>query len=167
MKTATSKNSPPASAAELKARALRLLAGREHTRAELARKLAPHAASPEALEQLLALLVEKRLLSEARFAEERARMLGRKYGALRVQQDLRARGVAEDLVERATAQTAGGELEQARAIVRRRFGTPATTPRERARRIRFLQSRGFAYDTIRAALGSLAEPDAAEDDLSH
>jgi len=147
----------------LKARALRLLAGREHTRAELARKLAPHAASPEALEQLLTLLVEKRLLSEARFAEERARVLGRKYGALRVRQDLRARGVADNLVERAATQTAAGELAQARAIVRRRFSAPAGTPRERARRIRFLQGRGFSHDTIRAALGAQAD-DACEDD---
>ena len=145
------KSSPPESAAELKARALRLLARREHTRSELARKLAPHAASGEAVEALLDGLVEKRQLSEARYAEERARVLARKYGAARIRHDLKAKGVAAEIVERFSDE---GELERAAAILARKYRTPATTREERARRIRFLQSRGFSYDTIRAVVSS-------------
>lgn len=143
----------PDSPAELKARALRALVRREHTRAELARKLAPHAASAEALDAVLDALVAKGQLSDARYAEVRARVLARKFGALRVRQDLRAHGVSTDLVEHEAAQAAAGELAHARAIVRRRFSAPAATREERARRTRFLQGRGFSYDTIRAALG--------------
>ena len=138
----------------MKARALRALARREHTRAELARKLAPHAASAEALDTLLDTLIANGQLSDARYAEERARVLARRFGARRVRQDLRARGVATDVVEHEAAQAAGGELAHARAIVRRRFPAPAATREERARRTRFLQGRGFSYDTIRAALGT-------------
>lgn len=145
----------PDSPAELKARALRALVRREHTRAELTRKLAPHAASGEALDALLDTLVATGQLSDARYAEERARVLARKFGARRVRQDLRARGVAADLVEHEAEQAAGGELAHARAIVRRRFLAPAATREERARRTRFLQGRGFSYDTIRTALGTL------------
>jgi len=152
------KSSPPESAAELKARALRLLARREHTRSELARKLAPHAASGEAIETLLDGLVEKRQLSEARYAEERARVLARKFGAARIRQDLKAKGVSADIIERLSGE---GELARAIAIVRRRFPAAAMTREERARRIRFLQGRGFSYDTIRAALRG----DVGEDDL--
>jgi regulatory protein len=143
------KSSPPESAAELRARALRLLTRREHTRAELARKLAPHAASDQVVEMLLDGLVEKRLLSEARYAEERARVLARKFGAARIRQDLKAKGVSAEIIERLSGD---GELERAAAIVRRRFPAVATTREERARRIRFLQGRGFSYDTIRAVL---------------
>jgi len=148
------KNSPPESAGELKARALRLLARREHTRAELAKKLAPHAGSGEAVEALLDGLVAQHLLSEARYAEERARVLARKFGAARIRHDLRSRGVAPELADRVAA---GDELERAIAIVRRRYPAPAASWSERARRARFLERRGFSHATIRAALGAAAD----------
>ena len=152
------KSSPPESAAELKARALRLLARREHTRSELARKLTPHAASGAALEALLDGLVAKHQLSEARYAEERARVLARKYGTARIRHELKAKGVAPEIVARLSDDA--NELERAIAIVRRRFPAPAATREERARRIRFLQGRGFSHDTIRAALrGEVDETD--------
>lgn len=149
----------PDSPAALKRRALGLLARREHTRAELARKLAPHAASPEALEALLDAFVDKRLLSDARYAEERARVLARKYGTARIRQDLQAKGVAPEIVERLPAED---ERARAIAIARRRYPAPARTREERARRIRFLQGRGFSFETIRAALGAQVD-DAPED----
>ena len=147
----------PDSPEALKARALRLLAGREHSRAELRRKLAARAGSAEALEALLDALEANKQLSDDRYAEARARQLARKYGAARIRQDLKAKGVGEGLVERVTAE---GELERARAILARKYRTPATTPRERARRMRFLQSRGYSFETIRALLSSAADDDA-------
>lgn len=81
----------PDTPAELKARALRHLVRREHSRAELARKLAPHAESPEALESLLDQLLAKKQLSDERFAEGRARTLSRKYGAARIRHDLKSK----------------------------------------------------------------------------
>jgi regulatory protein len=147
----------PDTPGELKARALRHLARREHSRAELARKLLPHADSPESLEQLLEALTARKQLSDERYAEARAHRLARKYGAARIRRDLRAKGVEETIVERASA---GGELERARAILARKYRTPSTTPAERARRMRFLQSRGFSHDTIRKLLSSDAEDQA-------
>lgn len=133
----------------LKARALRYLVRREHSRAELARKLAPHAASEAALQEVLDALLAKKQLSDERFAAERARVLSRKYGSAKIRQDLKARGVADDIVERLPIE---GELERASAILRRKYRSPATSREERARRARFLQSRGFSYDVIRRAL---------------
>ena len=143
------------SPAELKARALRYLARREHSRDELARKLAPHAASPEILEGLLLELEIKKQLSNERFAEVRAHWMSRKYGAAKIRQDLKAKGVAEDIVARVSGE---GELERALMILKRKYREPATTREERARRARFLQGRGFSYDTIRRAIsGTEAE----------
>jgi regulatory protein len=79
----------------------------------------------------------------------RAHWLARKYGAAKIRQDLKAKGVADGLVDRVTAQ---GELERAQAILQRKYRLAATTREERARRARFLQSRGFSYDTIRSVL---------------
>jgi regulatory protein len=143
-------NCPPEIAAELKARALRLLARREHSRDELARKLAPHAESPEILEGLLRELESKKQLSDERFAEVRAHWLARKYGAARIVQDLKSKGVAGELADRAAAGL--NEIEKAKAILARKYRQPATTREEHARRARFLQSRGFSYDTIRSVL---------------
>jgi regulatory protein len=141
----------PDTPAALKARALRHLARREHSRAELARKLAPHAESPAALEQLLDALAAKKQLSDERYAELRARQLSRKYGAARIRLDLKAKGVAQEFIERVCA---AGELERAASILQRKYRTSASSRAERARRMRFLQQRGFSHDTIRRLLSS-------------
>ena len=135
------------SPAELKARALRLLARREYSRDELARKLSPHAESPEILEGLLRELESRKQLSNERFAEVRAHWLARKYGAAKIRQNLREKGVSDELVARVSAE---GEIDRARAILKRKYHAQAMTREERAKRARFLQSRGFSYDTIRA-----------------
>jgi len=136
---------PPESAAKLKARALRHLARREHSRAELERKLAPHAPGAEELRALLDLLEDKKQLSNERFAEQRAHVLARKYGPARIRHDLKAKGIAPELVDRVSSE---GELERARAILQRKYRAPAATREERARRARFLQGRGFSANVI-------------------
>jgi len=130
---------------ELRARALRLLARREHSRAELGRKLAPRAASPDALESLLDSLEQKKQLSNERFAAERARVLSRKFGAARIRQDLTSKGVDRETIDRISAE---GEFERARSILQRKYREPAATREERAKRMRFLQSRGFSSEII-------------------
>ena len=136
----------PDNVVELRARALRLLARREHTRTELERKLAPHAESSEAVHGLVSRLKEKNQLSEERFAEERARVLSRKYGAARIRQDLKAKGVNAELIARYSS--SDDEMQKAREILERKYRTPAATREEKAKRMRFLQSRGFSSEII-------------------
>jgi regulatory protein len=130
---------------QLKARALRHLVRREHSRAELARKLAAHAASREDLEALLASLVATKRLCDARYAEERARVLARKYGAAKIRHDLKANCISDGIVGAVSSE---GELERARAILERKYRLPAATREERAKRARFLQGRGFSSDVV-------------------
>ena len=80
----------------------------------------------------------------------RAHVLSRKYGGARIRQELRARGVDAELAERATAGL--DDLQKAKEILARKYHDQATTHKERARRIRFLQSRGFSYETIRQVI---------------
>jgi regulatory protein len=141
----------PDSPVELRARALRLLARREHSRAELGRKLSLHAESPEALEGLLTDLERRKQLSDERFTAERVRSLSRKYGAARIRADLKSKGIAPDIAARVSSE---GELERARVILARKYPSSAGTREEIARRMRFLQSRGFSHDTIRKLLSS-------------
>lgn len=140
---------------ELRARALRLLARREHTRAELARKLAPDAPSSDALKALIDQLSSRAQLSDERYAEARAHQLSRKFGAARVRSELVAKGIEREAAARFAADVEKTDLERARAILARKYHEPATAPKERMRRARFLQSRGFSPDVIRRALGRL------------
>ena len=142
---------------DLKARALRLLARREHTRAELAGKLAGDAASAEELDALLAQLEGRKQLSDERYAEARAHRLSRKFGALRVRRELVAKGVEKEAAARFAADVEKSDLQRARSILARKYRTLATTPSERARRTRFLLSRGFAGEVIRRALDAPTE----------
>ncbi len=137
----------PDTPAQLKVRALRYLARREHSRDELERKLAPHAESQEILQGVLSELEGRKLLSNHRFAESRAHALSRKYGAAKIRQDLKARGVDEDTIARVAQ---GDELERARGILARKYRDAATSREEKARRARFLQSRGFSMDVVQA-----------------
>ena len=130
---------------QLKARALRYLVRREHSRAELERKLAPHAASPAALQALLDQLLARKQLSDERYAEERARALSRKYGAAKIRHDLKSKGISAVIV---AAVSSEGELERARSILERKYRAPAGSREERAKRARFLQGRGFSSDVI-------------------
>ena len=100
-------------------------------------------------------LEERKQLSDERYAAERAHSMARKYGAARIRQDLKAKGVDGQLIERISS---AGDLERARAILTRKYHVPAASREERAKRMRFLQSRGFSFDIIRSLLSS-SDPD--------
>src|SRR5262245_54924691 len=124
----------------LRERALRLLARREHTRAELARKLRPHVLPEDDLEALLDDLSKRKQLSDERYAESRAHALSRKFGAARIAQELRSKGVEKGVAEGAAAVARSTEVERAKAVWTRKFRVAPTTHEERARQMRFLQS---------------------------
>ena len=146
------KTDGPDAPAELKARALRHLVRREHSRAELARKLAPHAESQEAVDALLDSLLSRKQLSDERFSEERARSLSRKYGAAKIRQDLKARGIAEEVITQISSRL--DDSQKAREILAKKFPLEPKNREERAKRARFLQGRGFSYEVIIHALSS-------------
>ena len=136
----------------LRERALGLLARREHSRAELGRKLAAHLGPGDDLEALLEDLLKRELLSEERYAESRAHALSRKFGASRIAHELRAKGLDKALAEKASGGARATEVERARAVWLRKFRAAPTTREERAKQMRFLQSRGFSFDAIRAVV---------------
>ena len=141
----------------LRDRALRLLARREHSRAELAGKLRTYASPQEDLEALLEDLSRRRLLSDERYAESRAHALSRKYGAARIAHELRAKGLDKELAEQASGAARATEVDRAREVWRRKFRVAPRTREERAKQMRFLQSRGFSFDAIRAVVGGPGE----------
>jgi regulatory protein len=136
----------------LRERALGLLARREHSRAELGRKLRPHVVAEDDLVALLDDLVRRKQLSEERYAESRANTLSRKFGAARIAQELRSKGLDKELAGRAAEAARSTEVERARAVWLRKFRKAPESREERAKQMRFLQSRGFSFDAIRAVV---------------
>jgi regulatory protein len=140
----------------LKGKALRMLARREHSRAELARKLAADG-TREDIQAVLEQLERSGLLSDARFAEAFVSSRAARVGNARLRHDLRARGVDEEVIAAALPAETGGEIERARDVWRRKFGAAPADRADYARQARFLQSRGFAVDIIRKVLKETEE----------
>lgn len=134
---------------------MRHLARREHSRAELERKLARHvhdldrAAAVEQIRRTLDDLAERGLLSDERAAESLLASQGQRFGSRRLKQSLLAKGLAAELVAATMQHSRAGEFERALDLWRRRFGQPPADARERARQMRFLAGRGFEADIIR------------------
>lgn len=142
----------------LKARALRYLAAREHSRWELTRKLAPHAQSPESLDAVLDALEAAGWLSMTRFAQSVVHRRASRFGLERVRRELQQHGVEATVVAAAVDPLHETEFERARALWVRRYGEVADTPADRQRQDRFLRQRGFSSDVIRRVLrGEVSE----------
>jgi len=141
----------------LRSRAIAYLARREHSRAELARRLAPHAADPDEIPALLDELARRKLLSDDRYAEARAHTLARKVGVARIEHELRAQGLDAGTIARATREVRATELDRAREAWRKRFRTPAANALEKAKQMRFLQGRGFSFEVIRRVVQGAEE----------
>lgn len=158
----------PAKLKILRERGLRLLARRDHSRAELAGKLRkgladigdPEGASCsetvsdvslDAFNALLDEFEQAGFLSDARFASARVRVRATRFGNARVSQELRMRGV-DDAVIASVMEEAGDELMRARAIREKKFGEMPQEHNEWAKQARFLQSRGFSSGIIRQVM---------------
>jgi regulatory protein len=145
------------SEAPLRAKALRMLARREYSRSELERRLAPFAEDPAEIFELLADFERRGWLSESRVVEQVLASRRRRFGAQRIAQELREKGLSDAAIAGAQMQLQEGELEAARAVWMKKFGVVPTSARDKARQMRFLQGRGFSIDIIRRLLRDIEE----------
>lgn len=134
--------------------AVRLLAGREHSRVELQRKLLSRQHVPELVEQVLDDLATRNLQSDERFAEQYVAMRrGKGYGPLRIEIELRERGLSDGLIDAWVDRDDPAWRRLLVETARRKFGdSPPADSAAMAKRLRFLQYRGFAQDQIRRLL---------------
>ena len=140
------------SAPSLKGRALRLLSQREHSRAELERKLRKYEEEPGTLARALDELAAKDFISEARVVQSVLHQRAARLGAARVRQELLHKGIAPEAVAEAVAGLQGSEFERALEVWKRRFGQLPQDAAERARQVRFLMARGFAGAVVAKVL---------------
>lgn len=137
----------PLSVAEVRAKAIMLLARREHSRMELRRKLSRSGGDEDAVETVLDALEVEKLLSDQRFAEGLVRVRGARFGSRRVADDLRRTGVGIEATALVDSLKASDDA-RAREVWERKFGAAPENASVRARQMRFLLSRGFPTDVI-------------------
>lgn len=143
----------------LKARALRYLSAREHSRLELGRKLARYAQEDDDVEALLDALEAATLLSQERFSESLVRRRATRFGNSRILSELKSHGIAADAVAGIKADLEQDETTRAREVWKRKFGTLPENAEERAKQMRFLMQRGFSSRAIRDVLRGVVEDD--------
>jgi regulatory protein len=149
----------PAPPLSLKARALRFLSMREHSRLELGRKLARHAEEGDDVEALLDFLEKNNWLSQERFAESLIHRKASRYGNSRVVAELQSHGVNGEALAEFKSELAESETARAVKVWRRKFGTVARDAPERAKQMRFLMARGFSQRAVREALKGAPDDD--------
>ena len=133
-------------ARSLRSRALSFLARREHSRAELHRKLSAHALDGEDVDALLDELAMKGWLSDARYAEQTIRSKARRFGPRKLAWELRAKGVDEDSIAAGLRAAGIDGVSSIEAVWKSRFRAMPANDREKARQVRFLVGRGFASE---------------------
>ncbi|HEX2160568.1 MAG TPA: regulatory protein RecX [Thermoleophilaceae bacterium] len=137
--------------------AFKALNRRERSVGELRAYLEGKRVEPDAIDAAVAELERAGLLDDAgfarRFAEDKRTL--ERWGAERIERELRRRGVARDLVEAAVAQQdRDGELVSALALLAEKVREPPADDRGRDRAWRMLVRKGYApelaYDAVRA-----------------
>lgn len=136
----------------LKGRALRLLSQRDHTRAELIRKLGPLEEAEGDLARVLDELTAKGFISEDRVIESHLNRRASKLGVARLRQELIDKGVSAAAMQAALQGLAHSEAERAKEVWARKFGQSSGDPKEKARQMRFLLARGFSAAVVRRVL---------------
>ncbi|RDE23020.1 regulatory protein RecX [Motiliproteus coralliicola] len=144
---------------QLRQRAYGLLSRREYSRLELRRKLAGDDVEAALLEQLLDQFQQQGLQSDQRFCESFIRSrIGRGQGEIRIIQELRQRGIEEELSRDQLEACEQDWFELARSVRQRRFGVALPQDqKQRAKQLRFLLYRGFSQEQARFAMESTDE----------
>jgi len=137
---------------DLMAKAINLLARREHSRFDLGRKLKRYTQDQGEIEQTLDALEARDFLSDKRFAEVFIRSRKERFGIQRLRYELNQHQIQSMVIESVLAPLEQTELQRAIKVWQRKFGQYASDQREYARQYRFLGQRGFRADVIRKVL---------------
>ncbi len=126
------------------------LARREHSAAELKRKLLAKGFDEQEVTRTLERLQREKLQSDVRFAQSYLHYRQSKgFGPLKIYHELKTKGVSQEIIELAEADEACDWFEHLKKLEKRKYnGLPAKDYKEQQKRSRFLQQRGFAIHDI-------------------
>jgi len=134
-------------------RALTLLVRREHSRRELTRKLVARGLDPAEVDAAVGKLADAGWQDDQRFAESLVRnRVNGGYGPIHIRAELGTHGLDSDAIAAALDTFEGDWVENARDLVRRRYGEGISDDLVLRRKAAdLLMRRGFPGDIVRAA----------------
>lgn len=153
------------------------LSKREYSYVELAQKLKPYAASelenndeyadfeinPNDFDDKIKVILDdfkqRGWLSDERYAEQMSHARQRKFGSQRIANELRQKGVADEVIAEAIESAQANDLDNARVIWQKKYGQAPKDRNEWAKQARFLQGRGFGFDIIKRIIAESAKDD--------
>ncbi len=140
--------------------ALRALARREHSAAELAFKLKQRGHADAVVQATVEAVVDAGWQSDARYAEMLVRnRVEQGYGPLRIRAELQAAGVPDAMAREALETAEIDWCACVRAVHQRRFRALASNAKQWQQQYRFLAGRGFSSEHIRTVLKGLSDFD--------
>jgi regulatory protein len=143
--------------------AVRMLARRDYSRAELSQRLARRGIAREDIERALDELAAAGYLSDARYAQALVAQRSGRYGKRAIAHALREKGIDAPDAQAAMAPLATtDEAADAMALWQQRFGVAPSNQREKAQQVRFLLSRGYGLSVALRVLRAAGAP-ASED----
>ncbi len=151
----------------LRQRALEYLGKREYSYKELGQKLKPYLDENDDADSITAILDDFKTrgwLSDARFTEQMVHARRAKFGSSKIIHELREKGVESSLIEGAVEQLKETELASAKEIWQKKYKNAPANRDEWAKQARFLQSRGFGFDTIKKVLSKKELSTQTDDD---
>lgn len=101
-------------------------------------------------------------LSDERFTEQIVHARKAKFGSARVANELREKGVSDDLIASAVAEVKADELSNATEVWRKKYNSLPKSRDEWTRQARFLQSRGFGFEIIKKVLNNKTQDNDTE-----
>ncbi|WP_456296652.1 recombination regulator RecX [Vibrio sp. AK197] len=148
------RSSPPS--LSVKEMAIQLLSRRDHGEHELAQKLTQKGYESDDVQEAIAFCQRHHYLDDLRFAKSQVRQhVGKGHGERRIRQELNQKRVAESVIDQAFAAEPQDWFELAKSAADKKFkGIPAKDQKEYAKRVRFLQYRGYSFEQISYGLNS-------------
>ncbi len=148
---------------EAREQALRFLRLRDHSSAELARKLRQKGIDAALIAPLLEELTQKGYLNEARVAQALLeRLQARGYGPMRIKAEMQKRGTPRELLDRLLQSAPPPDAAKIEALLASKRRGSLREPKERARLLAMLAIKGFSYHDCMPVLEALADEDEEE-----
>ena len=138
----------PRTTKSLHAQAVGLLARREYARAELEDKLIAKGWEKSEVCAALDELAAQGYLTDARYAHALVAQKTGRYSRRGIAAELKTKGVGAQEIAAALANADLDDDAALAALWQRRYGRAPADEREKARQVRFLQSRGFSLSAI-------------------
>jgi len=138
----------PKAKISLLGRGIRYLSMREHSEAEIRKKLHPYAENEEELNHVILQLKSKNFLSNERFSDSLIYKKANTLGSHRIAYELRQHDLDPEIISKHLVNLNKSESRRAYDVWLKKFGTLAKEPKDLAKQIRFMVSRGFDQELV-------------------